>query len=199
MHDPAMQHAKTQARSQARSAIAAMGPAGRAQASAAIERHLAAWMNQNVEGTRPVLAFWPLIEEEPDVRGLLGELAANGRLALPRVHWSRGTITPVLVRETIRDLEAGPRAGLMQPTPHCVPVALASLGAVLVPGVAFDPSGGRVGRGKGFYDRFLADLPPETPTIGVAFACQVLARVPMSEADKGVEWLVTDTRASPTR
>ena len=50
---------------------------------------------------------------------------------------------------------------------------LASLELALIPGLAFDLAGNRLGRGGGHYDRFLATLPPHTLTMGVAFDAQI--------------------------
>jgi 5-formyltetrahydrofolate cyclo-ligase len=57
------------------------------------------------------------------------------------------------------------------------------LDLVIVPGVAFDPRGNRLGRGKGYYDRFLEHLPKDTPSIGLAFDFQILPKVPAAKHD----------------
>ena len=62
---------------------------------------------------------------------------------------------------------------------------------VLVPGMAFDRSGRRLGRGGGFYDRFLARLAPGTLKIGFCFRCQVLEEIPTSDHDRLVDAIVT--------
>jgi 5-formyltetrahydrofolate cyclo-ligase len=54
---------------------------------------------------------------------------------------------------------------------------------VIVPGVAFDTKGNRLGRGFGYYDRFLSTLPPNVETIGLAFECQMVSVIPVSETD----------------
>ena len=63
-----------------------------------------------------------------------------------------------------------------------------------MPGVAFDENGGRLGHGGGYYDRFLAQLPPETLLIGVAYEWQVLPEVPLAEWDVPLDFLVTEKR-----
>ena len=52
---------------------------------------------------------------------------------------------------------------------------------VVVPGVAFDKKNNRLGRGKGYYDRFLKMLPFSTPTIGLAFDFQIVENLPVKE------------------
>ncbi|MDR1054149.1 MAG: 5-formyltetrahydrofolate cyclo-ligase [Planctomycetaceae bacterium] len=68
------------------------------------------------------------------------------------------------------------------------------LDIVIVPGIAFDPNGGRVGRGKGYYDRFIKKLPENTPTIGLAFDCQIFDKVPMNENDQFIKTIITETQ-----
>ena len=59
-------------------------------------------------------------------------------------------------------------------------------------GVAYDKKKYRLGRGKGFYDRFLNDLSKETPTIGLAFDFQVIDDIPHEEHDVPVDYVITN-------
>lgn len=63
---------------------------------------------------------------------------------------------------------------------------------VVVPGLAFDPAGRRLGKGYGFYDRFLAELADGTETVGLAFSWQLLPEVPVESWDVPVGVVVTD-------
>ncbi|OUT61751.1 MAG: 5-formyltetrahydrofolate cyclo-ligase [Rhodopirellula sp. TMED11] len=63
---------------------------------------------------------------------------------------------------------------------------------IITPGVAFDPQGGRIGHGKGYYDRLLARKGQQTLAIALAFHCQVLDQVPMSAHDVPMDYLVTE-------
>ena len=65
---------------------------------------------------------------------------------------------------------------------------------VIVPGLAFDTAGNRLGRGKGFYDRFLGGLSPSTLTVALAFECQIFETVPTDARDKRVDLIVTEDR-----
>ncbi|MDD5044086.1 MAG: 5-formyltetrahydrofolate cyclo-ligase [Candidatus Omnitrophica bacterium] len=64
---------------------------------------------------------------------------------------------------------------------------LSRLDVVVVPGIAFDAQGNRLGRGKGYYDRFLKRLPPKTYRIGLAFDFQILPSIPLSRHDCNVD------------
>lgn len=65
---------------------------------------------------------------------------------------------------------------------------------VLVPGLAFDNAGNRLGRGKGYYDRFLRRLLPSTLTIGLALEAMVRDTIPHNESDYPVHFVVTENR-----
>ena len=73
-------------------------------------------------------------------------------------------------------------------------VQMKELGLILVPGVAFDSHGGRLGRGKGFYDRFLKKTPENILKIGLAFDWQLIDAIPMSETDQYVDIVVTESK-----
>jgi len=67
------------------------------------------------------------------------------------------------------------------------------LDAVLVPGIAFDRRGGRLGSGRGFYDRLLSRVRPDATLIGAAFDCQLVDRVPVDPWDVSLDHVVTET------
>jgi 5-formyltetrahydrofolate cyclo-ligase len=62
---------------------------------------------------------------------------------------------------------------------------------VLVPGVAFDRQGHRLGHGLGYFDRFLSRVPKTTPTVGLAFRFQLLDRLPAASHDRAVQTVLT--------
>lgn len=93
----------------------------------------------------------------------------------------------------LTDLTSG-AFGIWEPLPN--PARLLSPDAfdlVLVPGLAFDLDGGRLGRGAGFYDRFLATLPKKTRLVGVAFDEQIVPKAPRDAFDLPVDALATPT------
>ena len=68
-----------------------------------------------------------------------------------------------------------------------------SLDLIIVPGLGFDDRGGRIGYGRGFYDRLLRSA-PDTFTVALAFECQILEKVPMCENDMPVHCVITEDR-----
>ena len=85
------------------------------------------------------------------------------------------------------------RRGLLEPEPRLTELADASAAElILVPGLAFDPRGGRLGLGGGYYDRFLATT--DGVRLGLAFEWQLLSRIPVQQHDQGVDAIVTELR-----
>ena len=81
--------------------------------------------------------------------------------------------------------------------PYCIkeprpqkPIKLKKIELVIVPGVAFDKKGNRLGRGKGYYDRFLAQLSAKITTVGLAFDFQVLPSLPATSEDTRVKRVI---------
>jgi 5-formyltetrahydrofolate cyclo-ligase len=151
--------------------------AGKASASEQIRHHLrnsAAW-----EAARVVFGFVAL-PGEPDWLG--GDLPADKTLAFPRIS-ENGTLV-FFSGSTFEEGVLGvhePVGGTAAPPPDLV----------IVPGLAFDLTGARLGRGKGFYDRWLA-ANPTVRTLGVCFKCQILERIPAEPHDVRVNAILTE-------
>jgi len=71
-------------------------------------------------------------------------------------------------------------------------VEVSRVDLIIVPGVAFDRQGARIGRGKGYYDRLLRRARPDAPAIGLAFECQLFPILPMLPHDVHVDKVITD-------
>ncbi|MBX9584118.1 MAG: 5-formyltetrahydrofolate cyclo-ligase [Gemmataceae bacterium] len=69
------------------------------------------------------------------------------------------------------------------------------LDLVMVPGTAFDPRGGRMGQGKGYYDRLLARARPDAPLVALAFDCQLFDEIPVAPHDVFMDLVLTETQA----
>jgi 5-formyltetrahydrofolate cyclo-ligase len=73
------------------------------------------------------------------------------------------------------------------------------LDLIMVPGVAFDRTGGRTGHGKGYYDKLLEHARLDTPLIALAFECQMFEAIPMDEHDVFMDKIVTEDAVYPGR
>lgn len=96
------------------------------------------------------------------------------------------------IRDRLKELEIGP-FGIDQPKPQFVrPVEPALLEIALVPGVAFDRNGHRLGHGKGYFDRFLSQLSPNCLKVGMGFDFQVILELPHESHDVSMDVIVTN-------
>ncbi|MFM7200501.1 MAG: 5-formyltetrahydrofolate cyclo-ligase [Myxococcota bacterium] len=82
--------------------------------------------------------------------------------------------------------------GILEPVVAGQPARAGEIDCFLVPGLAFDRQGGRLGRGKGYYDRALSLFPDSVPRVGVAFALQLLPEVPCESWDLRMHTLVSE-------
>ena len=73
-------------------------------------------------------------------------------------------------------------------------VAPEDLDLVMVPGTAFDAAGGRMGQGKGYYDRMLARVRPNAPLVAIAFDCQIFDAIPVASHDVFMDKVLTESR-----
>ena len=137
-----------------------------------------------------ILGFAP-IGNEPDVMPLLEEAwSSNKRVALPRYDAGTSVYSACAVSN---HAEIRPGSfGVLEPTAGCPVVPLNQLDFILVPGVGFDLAGRRLGRGKGFYDRLLAEVLGHK--CGVAFDAQIVAQLPEEPHDVRVDSIATPTR-----
>jgi 5-formyltetrahydrofolate cyclo-ligase len=145
-----------------------------------------------VEVPAVVSGFWP-IKDEIDIRPLMTQLHGEGcRLALPVVH-GRSQRLSFRAWKPGDPLESGV-FGTLQPSAGCETL---EPDVLLVPLLACDSEGWRLGYGGGYYDRTLEALRRrrKVAAIGVGFDLQVVPDVPHGADDHRLDWLLTDRRA----
>ncbi len=141
--------------------------------------------------TGPVAGYWPF-GGEIDPRPLMAALAKAGlTIALPRMERRDGPAR-FLIWESTAALKPD-ACGMMAPPPDAREVTPKLL---LVPLLAFDRAGRRLGQGGGHYDRTLAILKPlGAKAVGIAFAAQEIETVPAGPLDQTLDWIVTEREA----
>ncbi len=96
------------------------------------------------------------------------------------------------IRNPKADLKKG-AYGILEPKPAMTRLAsFREADLVIVPGVAFDKRGHRLGRGAGYYDRFLEKIDKKVHTVGLAFSFQIVAKLPAEKHDQKLDRVITD-------
>jgi len=191
-HGPALRAAKLALRRELLAARDALPEATRAAAAAAIVARLAAL--PSFAAARCVLLTLPY-RSEWDTRALVRiAIAAGKTVAIPRVDTAARMLEARAIVDPDVDAEPGFR-GIPEPRAGRPRIEPAAIDWVLVPGVAFDAAGRRLGYGGGYYDRLLPLVPPSTPRVAGAFDLQIVPRVPAAPHDLAVDAVVTESRA----
>jgi 5-formyltetrahydrofolate cyclo-ligase len=139
----------------------------------------------------PRVALYVALPNELGTRPLFDAVHHAGKTALlPRAHPER-RVLEFMAAAHWEQLQPG-RYGVREP-PAGTPVRLAAGDLVVVPGLAFDAAGRRLGRGGGWFDRtFPPGARPGPLLVGYAFEQQVVESVPSGPTDRCVDWIVTE-------
>ncbi|CAN5892948.1 5-formyltetrahydrofolate cyclo-ligase [soil metagenome] len=188
-----MQEDKHQIRRDVLARRDAMTDEARAAASRAITSRLG---DLPAVATARTLLGFASFGTEVQLDSLLRDAIARGiGVFLP---WIERFSPPDLQMSRVTDLQRDlvpAKMGIREPDPERRrPGRVDRLDVVVAPGVAFDPSGTRIGYGAGLYDRLLPRLRPGTPVIAVAFDTQVVDALPRLDHDVPVDAIVTQTR-----
>ena len=170
----------------------ALPTAVRTGASAAIAARILE--RADFRAARTVLLTLPFGSEWDTVALMRAALAAGQTVAVPRVDKASRMLELHAIADPERDIVAGYR-DIPEPLPACPRVARDTIDFVLVPGVAFDRMGRRMGYGGGYYDRLLPLLSPRAVRVAGAFEVQLVDRVPAAPHDVAVDAIVTESRA----
>ena len=152
---------------------------------------LCARLEPQLRSAHTILFFAPLADEL-DVWPLLEKCAAAKKIcALPAFNPATQSYAARLLFNPATEIATG-KFGVREPQAGCPEISLTEFDLVLVPGVAFDLSGNRLGRGRGFYDRILT----ETTGVkcGVAYDFQLLEKIPTEPHDATVNFIFTPSR-----
>ncbi|MEM1414184.1 MAG: 5-formyltetrahydrofolate cyclo-ligase [Myxococcota bacterium] len=185
--DALRQRVKHELRRRMKAVRGALPAAARKERSAKLAERLLAL--PELSGGPLVAAFVPIRGEVDLAPFLEGHRARGGTVALPRVDLEAQEVV-LHLHEAGAELAQG-AFGIPEPSPAAPRVPRPDV--VLVPGLAIDPRGHRVGYGKGFYDRLLPELEGAL-RVAVAFDFQLVAEVPAASFDEPVDLVVTDAR-----
>ncbi|MDL1982838.1 MAG: 5-formyltetrahydrofolate cyclo-ligase [Deltaproteobacteria bacterium] len=118
----------------------------------------------------------------------------NKIVILPAFDIKKHKIKLMKVDDPDNDLITGPKGILEPDINRCKIVPVDCIDLAIIPGVAFDEKGGRIGTGEGYYDRFIPKLSATTRKVALALECQIIQQVPVESHDKHVDIIITDER-----
>ena len=166
---------------------ARLTPTDRCRMSVDIASHVSA---MPVFQDSQTIMLYLALPQEVQTEALLAECHRKAkRIAVPVV--TGHGLLAAQIRPGQAKLKPGP-FGILEPATEATVISPDDIDCVLVPGIAFDDRGARLGFGKGYYDRFLCRLPAATHVCGLAFSSQIIERVPDMPHDFRMHWLVTE-------
>ena len=149
-------------------------------------------LQSQMPSARTILFFAPL-PDELDVWPLLELSVALGtNCALPFFDAEKKIYGARIITKLPTDIVIG-KFGVREPAATCAEIPLDQFDLVLVPGMAIDENGNRLGRGRGFYDRLLENI--TGVKVGVCLDLQLVEKIPAEAHDARVDFIVTPSRA----
>ncbi len=138
------------------------------------------------------IMFYAAKSYEVDTLPMIEDALGLGkRVVIPVTKTHEKRLIPSEIRDPKKELARGP-FGIYEPKKEYMKtVDPKEIDVVIVPGVAFDKTGNRIGHGQGYFDRFLKNLPSTTPTIGLAFKLQLVKKIIAFSWDIPVTKLIT--------
>ena len=137
-----------------------------------------------------MMVYLAIPQEADTTRIVLQAWQDRKRVLAPQVSWESHAMIPIEINNLDTDI-AHTEFGLREPI-RGQPIPIGLIDLVIVPGLGFDPVGNRLGRGRGFYDRFLGRPEFKGITCGFALEDQVVDSIPASPHDVGIDLLVTN-------
>ncbi|MEJ0089660.1 MAG: 5-formyltetrahydrofolate cyclo-ligase [Limisphaerales bacterium] len=183
---------KSELRSKIRIALEKISPAVRAVESIELGERL----KTQIPSAHTILFFAPL-PDELDIWPMLElSMALGTTCALPFFDSERGVYGARVLEKLAADIVTG-KFGVREPSASCADISLDKFDLVLVPGMAFDLNGNRLGRGQGFYDRLLEKV--SGIKCGLAYDFQLLENIPTEPHDAKVDFVFTPSRCVKTK
>jgi len=139
-----------------------------------------------------IMVFLSLPDEIDTTPIVLRGWQNRKRVLAPRISWNQRRMIPLEIRSLTEDL-AITNLGVREPTSG-VPFPIEMIDLLIVPGLGFDEFGQRLGRGRGFYDRFLAHPDFKGVACAMALEEQVVPSIPVGPLDRPIDMLITDAK-----
>lgn len=134
---------------------------------------------------------------EVDTHQIINQALKDSKtICVPRIE-SKEKGMEIFKINSLDELKTG-YFGILEPMKSCPAIDPESIDLILMPGVAFDKQGGRVGYGRGFYDNFLRKMNKKVDKIALSYDFQLLDKVPMDEFDVRIDGIITEKQLYTT-
>lgn len=148
-----------------------------------------------VVGSATWIHFYVSFGSEVETTGMIAHALSRGkRVSVPKMEPVSKQLVLSELKDPVRELVPN-AVGIPEPKPEVFrPVEIGTMNLFVIPGIAFDERGNRLGQGAGYYDRMLAGVSGRVPIVGLAFELQLVKEVPVGDHDVKVNWIVTDKK-----
>lgn len=148
-------------------------------------------INSDYYKNSSVIFAFVSFRDEVDTHKFIKQALKDGKtICVPKVPSKKQGMETHIIKG-FEDLKEG-YFGILEPIDGCTKASPDDIDFILMPGVAFDLEGGRVGYGAGFYDKFLAKLNKDVPKIAIAYDFQLYEKVPTDEFDIKIDGIITN-------
>ncbi len=187
-----IQATKRDIRTAVKADIAGMAPATLKEKTAAIQTRLFEFANFLEAG---IVMMYVHTDGEVDTSEMLKKCYDfNKMVVLPGFNMDKFRAFPYKVDNLSTDLAPGQR-GILEPNPRrCKKVPFDCIDIAIIPSIALDEKGGRIGSGEGLYDRIIPKLPMTTRKVTLALEAQIVSQAPMESHDRHVDIIITEDR-----
>jgi len=181
---------KAQLRSQLRKQLVAISDQQRNEMSRKVCKNLI--KSDEFQRASVIMFFLSMPHEVDTTSAILYCWQHEKTVAVPKVSWQQRHMLPV----EISSLEVGlavETSGMRNPVTG-LPMPIEEIDLIITPGLGFDESGNRLGRGGGYYDRFFDSKNLRAKKVAIAFSEQIVDAIPVTERDRKVDLLITDKK-----
>lgn len=132
-------------------------------------------------------------DSEIDTIEYIKEFLKDGKkVCIPRTNIKEKYMEAVSINSL--DLLSKSEYGILEPSCDLEPINKDEIDLIIMPGLAFDKQGGRLGYGGGYYDKYLSTISKDVPKIALAYDFQILEKIPMEEHDIKVDIIISDRK-----
>jgi 5-formyltetrahydrofolate cyclo-ligase len=148
-------------------------------------------LNSEFYKNSKVIFTFVSMKSEVNTHNLINHALKDGKVVgVPKIESKQKGIEVFRIN-SLKDLKVG-YFDVLEPVEGCSKINNEDIDFIVMPGLAFDREGGRIGYGGGFYDRFQLSLDKKVDRIAVAYSMQIFDKVPMNELDVYIDGIITE-------